>query len=354
MSKPAILIVNPGPFGKLTDIYEYCQELKDEYSVTYYGFREDEHPIPMPGINMLHEFGHFKGIANRVKYIANVYRLINRNQYSKVWVIYFKGVSALLFKRTAINIDIRTGSVLQSSTINRINNMIMRFETSAFKNVSIISELLRLHLNIQRMAKVVPLGGRDYLQAPKVYNSFGINMIYVGTFFGRDIESTIKGFAGFLNSCHNPERHSYTIIGYGNAKDIDSINEEIEKYKMQKAIQYLGKIPYPFIDKFYLSHNIGLSYIPTEIKYEFQPPTKTREYLMNNLFVIGTSTAANKELINKNNGIIIEADAQSLELGLLRVNEQLENIDFVNIRINSNIHTWSEVVKKYVKPLLLN
>ena len=53
--------------------------------------------------------------------------------------------------------------------------------------------------------------------------------------------------------------------------------------------------------------------------YDIQTPTKTFEYIISGLFCIATNTTANKNLINKDNGILCDDNATSFSNALMKL-----------------------------------
>ena len=96
----------------------------------------------------------------------------------------------------------------------------------------------------------------------------------------------------------------------------------------------------------YEESNIGVSYVPITSYYNYQPVTKTFEYLMSGLPVIATATYENKLIINQSNGILIEDNPKSFCEGLIQMHQLLHNYDDISIKQEMKEYQWKNIAIK--------
>jgi glycosyltransferase involved in cell wall biosynthesis len=96
--------------------------------------------------------------------------------------------------------------------------------------------------------------------------------------------------------------------------------------------------------------NIGLSYIPITKYFDYQPPTKTYEYLLSGIPVIATNTNENKKIINNNNGILINDDIESIRKGFYIMYNNLSIYKSDEIRKSCLKFTWENIINNQLIP----
>ena len=69
-------------------------------------------------------------------------------------------------------------------------------------------------------------------------------------------------------------------------------------HELSDIVSCIGRVPHHDLKKYFDEANVGVSFVPLLAHYQYQPPTKTFEYLMSGLYCIATSTIANKEIIS--------------------------------------------------------
>ena len=95
-----------------------------------------------------------------------------------------------------------------------------------------------------------------------------------------------------------------------------------------------------------------MSYIPLTQYFNFQPPTKTFEYLSSGMITIATSTAENISVINERNGILIRDNEDSLFEGLRILYNNKNNYNSFQIQDNSSQYSWENIVFNNLLPYL--
>jgi glycosyltransferase involved in cell wall biosynthesis len=226
----------------------------------------------------------------------------------------------------------------------------MKIEIRFFQEVTIISENLKSYLNIKRAAHVIPLGVERIVDSHKKID--GVSLLYVGTLKNRRIQETILGYAMFLEDAKNKTRTHYTIIGFGNKEEENLIKETIRDFHLHQEVHFIGRVPHSELREYFESHNIGISYIPITKYFDFQPPTKTLEYLSEGLICVATKTVENKNIIRESNGILCEDNPISLCAALIELNSKIDQFTYKGVTDQLSELLWINVVEKKLKPLI--
>ncbi len=341
-----ILIINPGYFGSYVDTIYHALYLKNNYSVTYFGINEKDDFYKMDGIDYVLINNSKYRLFSKLKFLICLYNVLQKNKYDLALMNYFMGcsITQLLSIRTPIILDIRTSFICKSNLKRFIFNLFLTFEAFFFNNITVISEGVRKYLKIKNSAHILPLGAFSNPFSEKSYEA--INLLYVGTFKERNIHETIIGFSKFYLEYKAQINIKYTIIGSGTEEENNYIRNLIEELKLSNIVNYLGYINHNEIHQYFKQSNIGVSYIPITRFFNFQPPTKTFEYLMNGLIVIATKTSENCKAINNTNGILIKDNAESFYNALVNLNSNINKFAAKEIFESSQKYSWESIVSK--------
>lgn len=247
-----------------------------------------------------------------------------------------------------MHLDIRTLSVNKDIDLRNKENDKIRNAAKLFDSVSAISNGVIEELNLNKKVHLLPLGADVMSDSEKNFDN--LDLLYVGTLVGRDIIKTVEA-VNLFKSKHPDTCIHYDIIGVG-----DNESEEIRKYiednKLSKIIQFYGRIPHTKLKPFFEKNNIGVSFVPIKPYYENQPPTKTFEYAFSGLYSIATRTFANTEIINDDNGILIEDSKDDFVRALENISENHKNINSSIIRNSVQHYSWLSIVDNYLEPIL--
>ena len=345
-----LLFIDKNPFGILVDTYKYCEYLKEEYDITYvcidYGYKK----LSMEGVKVVYvpniNTKLFRGVVFTC--LALLYALKSKGF---IFVTYYKGceiLKKLLFWKR-MHVDVRTLSVSpdvekRAEWNSRLNKTIIQFNT-----ISFITEGIKKQLSVPREkeAFVIPLGADAISLKDKTFDSF--KLLYVGTLYNRRIIDTVIGLRKFVDNHKDIDVH-YTIIGDG--EEFDSLCNYVNSNQLFDIIELKGKIPYSELTPFFDESNIGVSYVPVTEYYEYQPPTKTFEYIMSGMFCLATNTYENKRIVNERNGLLHvdspEGFCEALE-SLLGIRDKISSQD---VRKTLHGYSWREIVENKVKPMI--
>lgn len=346
--KKKLLVVNQLQFGYHIDYLFLARYLKNEYKITFlcWEYKEYTAKIEENGVEVIYISREGNIVKRNIRFIRSVFRQIAADSWYCIFLHYFKACSCIpvyFNKRFNIHLDIRTGSITDKTVYRLLNNLLLRWEASFFKSISIISEGLREKLKIDRKALILPLGASRIVVERQSRHK--ITLMYVGTFYKRRLEDTIEGLSIFLK--RNPSADIvYIIIGSGWGNDTENLKHAISKYKLWDYVEFKGYIPHDELISYFKLSNVGLSYIPVTPWYDFQPATKTYEYLLAGMPVIATNTYENRQVINEDNGVLIDDNPDSFASGLGKIYDSIDCFDENIIRNSVQDHEWENIMLK--------
>lgn len=345
--KKRLLFVNQWQFGYHIDYVQYCKYLKNDFDITFLCWDYKIKKLEESDINIIYISRDGNIFKRNIHFIRSVIRFIAQHNFDFIFIHYFRGVSLISFlsnrKKQPIHLDIRSGAISYNKLRNILYNANLKIESLFFNSVSIISEGLRKKLRVNKNSFILPLGANPIDVNRRTNNK--IHLLYVGTFVGRHIEDTIEGVGLYLKS-HPEADIFYTIIGDGSVKEKNELEKRILKYGLQKHINLEGYVAHSELSKFYQTANVGISYIPLTSFYEYQPATKTFEYLMAGMPVIATGTYENKKIVNDQNGLFIDDNPLSFADSLKLIYNKIEDFNESIIRESVAEYKWESIVKK--------
>ncbi len=346
-----LLIINKSTFGHLTDSYMWCKYLKDKFDITFIGFDALHTRVGMDGVNI-------KYISCRGSRAMREYRFLLKSLWhcllfkGPILIVYFD--KAIWLKRLVfwkkIFLDIRTFGVNRDPERRKAFDRGLLNASHLFDNVTIISEGLQKKLTeIGVKATILPLGAEEISLVDTNFDK--LKLLYVGILSGRNIEKTIIGVKYFKEKYPN-NKITYDIIGDGHYNELDLLKKMTRDLELHDCITFHGRLPHTQLEYFFDKCNIGISFVPKTDYYEFQPPTKTFEYIISGLYTILTSTHANKELASPNNGILINDTSTDFTAALEKIWNNRASIDHHKIRESLSAYKWKHIVNDILYPIL--
>lgn len=340
----SIIFINHLQFGYHIDYAQYCKYLKSDFKVTYLCWDYDNKKIKEPDVTVIYISRNGNIVLRNIRFIRYVINNLRKQKYSFVFINYFQGVSIIsLFCKSyqSLHLDIRTGSISRIRFFRNIYNFLLKIESFFFESKSIISEGLQAKLGISNNVYILPLGANRICINRQF--SHKLHLLYIGTLTNRRIEDTIEGIKIFLDMHPNVDIH-YTIIGDGWKNEKRSLQNRVNQYGLQKYIDLIGYVQHNELLRYFEISNIGVSYIPITPYYEFQPATKTFEYLMVGMPVIATQTYENKKIITKLNGVLIKDTPLSFAIGIVEILKSLNSFNHSAIIKSVDKYEWSQII----------
>ncbi|NKI32045.1 glycosyltransferase [Croceivirga thetidis] len=349
-SKKKILVVAKDQFGYSTTLFKHCQYLQNKFDVCYLGWDYQRPEIKMTGI----EIKHVSRLGNKVR---RTLRLINaiKAELSKCHLAfgtYFLGISLLKIlisgKRYILYID--TLHVEHGGLKKLVSDSILRFELFFFSEVMVISRGVAQRIGFKNY-QILPLGGESFkINFEKQDEK--LSLLYVGTLGRRKIMECVQGYHKFLSSKKDEHKYIFRIVGDSDTGEQEEIDAYIQQNNLGNNIKMYGYVPQHELYTIYDKSNLGISFIPLFEEYDKQPPTKTYEYLVSGLPIIATATTANKEIVTKKDGLLINDSSEDFCTALEKMCGTIDSYNSNDIQKRNERYKWKYVVERNLIPVL--
>lgn len=346
-----VLIIHPGQFGYHTSTYYYCKYLRHQYTIDYLGLNENLPNKEILGVNFFHVKKKDSSIINRFSLIKMALGFSSKYHHDFILINYSPLCFIFrLFFPYSLAVEIRSVYIFKNKFRRILYNIFLSLEARLFKNITTISNGISNYLFLPKKTVIIPLGGEEEAIGSKTFDS--LKMLYVGTFVNRNIQNTITAFSQFHFKFGSKIEMEYNIIGFGSNNDVEKIIETIKSEKVENHVSYLGIIRQPELSTHLQSHNVGISYIPLTPYYDFQPPTKTFEYLLSGMAVLGTHTSEHRSIINNTNGVLVGDTANEVYNGMVEIYKNRHLYSSHKIKEQSMLYTWEAIVEKKMRPFI--
>lgn len=347
-----ILFIDKTQLGLTTDCMKYCEYLQDKYEIHFLCFDMGKPKVNVPNIKVTYvpRFGSL--MVRGITFI--LYAIINVLFFNGfIFVFNFPKCSVLkriLFWKN-MHIDIRTLAVYPDESMRTAYDSQLEKDISYFDSSSFISKGIQQKMSLPQYKKtfILPLGADVLSTTDKSFET--MQLLYVGTLSNRRIIDTVKGYIEFIKANPNIVSH-YDIIGDGDSNELSEIETYIKETQMEKYITLHGRLPYSSLKPYFDSHNIGISYVPMTDYFDYQPPTKTFEYILSGILCLATSTNANKEIITPQNGILHQDTSTSFKETLEIVAQNLNQYNSKTVRDTLLDYQWRNIIEKYLLPII--
>jgi glycosyltransferase involved in cell wall biosynthesis len=348
---PALLLVSTLQFGVHTDTTKYCEHLRGRFRLTYLCLDQGLPRRVLDGVEIVYCGRRPFGKVELGLFLDSV-RLLRSRSFGLVflrrWKLCF--LLRLLFPRVPMIFDIRSGSIETGAFRRALEDSLTWFNSLFFRHVTVISEGLARGLRLPRKAHVLPLGADPTENLTRRQADF-LRLIYVGTFKNRHLELTIAGLRRYLDdgpgvSC------SYTIIGFGPESDVDRLRTAVADHALESIVEIRDRVDHDALGSVLADHDVGVAFTPRVAWYEHQPSTKVFEYLASGLLCIATESAANREVITPENGVLIEASPEGFCAGLKAVANTLRSSEPIRVAETVHDYSWARIVCDNLLPYL--
>lgn len=349
--KKKLLILSASQFGYLTDILKYCEFAKDEFDITVVSWDYERPKIEVPGVIVKYVHRNSSLLTRNLRLLKSYSDEVKKG-YDVVFANYSRGIALvrLLNLRSNFIIDVRTLCV-NSKRLTRITyDFFLRIEILFFKHISVISEGVGHKLNLRKFY-LLPLGGERFTTSPKTFEK--LSFLYVGTLNNRNIIDCVKGFHEYLKNPSSTESTpTFTVVGSSPNHELREIEDYVNTHNLGKNIIVIGAVPYNQLSDYFENANVGVSYIPLRSYFEYQPPTKTFEYLISGLPVIATNTYENKQIVKNGAGILIDDNVQSFTDSIHKAYQMKDTFDSEYLIKTYSEFTWERIVHEKFIPII--
>ncbi|WDP90544.1 MAG: glycosyltransferase [Desulfobacter sp.] len=350
--KKKLLIINAKQFGYHIDTFSYCKYANKHFNISYLGFDSGEPKLNVDGVECIYILRKGNVLVRYFRFLFACLKICKRN-YDAIFIKYFIGCALvkLYHKQKVFVFDIRSGYISGNKTINKTNDFILKFESRFFRYISVISKSLAEKMRLAKYkCHILPLGA-DPINA-RFSASDALNLLYVGTFDGRQIEDTIQGFSKFFKKYGGSIEMTYDIVGDGHNGELENLKQLVNKKGLNGIVRLPGYIHQNRLSSYFNRCNVGVSYIPITEMYDCQPPTKTFEYIIAGMPVIATNTKENAVIINEENGILIKDSAEGFYQGLKKLVRLKAEYDPPSIRKKALKNSWHRIVQDNFIPFI--
>lgn len=346
-----LLIISRPQFGYHTDIFKWCEYLRDDYQISVVTFDDSKEKISIPGVRNVYvpnaRFRSLRGV---------LFMLI-----SFIWILFAKGTVMVCYFKECVSykrlfpwkrmiLDIRTLDVSPEESARRKNDCSLRKCVQLYDFVSYITEGVREKAGIpHEKSALLPLGAEPMAFTDKSFEK--LKLLYVGTLTGRSLEKTVLGLSIAMKSTKMDVE--YDIVGDGRGNELEILESTIRECGLEDTVRLHGYVRHDCLVPFLEKSNVGVSFVPLTDYYDFQPPTKTFEYALSGMYVIATATAANREIITEENGYLVNDTPESFAEALTRILKEGKKPDSVKIRNSVSGYEWRNIINDYLRPLLV-
>lgn len=350
-----ILVVYAGKFGFHVVSYYLSKYASQKHNVTYLGLTLDQtgESLSYPSVNVK-EHTCQPGLRGRKTMLRLLRDEVESGNYDVVFTQYLAGISWLKHQlpQQKIIVDIRSGYLLPNPIKRYLLNTLLCKESKYLtRNITINSKILGRFLGFRNSemtelplgAEVIDLQGREFDT---------LRLVYVGTLSKRNIDLTIEGLHQYITK--NPKHviEKYDIIGSGSLEEEQLIQQAVSKYNLQSIVEMHGYVSREKTGFLLQKANLGVSFVPITPYYDLQPVTKTFEFLLAGLPLIATSTTQNQQLINEENGVLINDTASGFCEGLKKITSLRKNYTSEKIQERSLIYSWERVINEQYLPYI--
>ena len=331
-------------FGYHIDTYFYCQKKPEDVELTYIGKSRNAAEIPCKNVNII-TIPYRKYISGKIlstiHYWKTIYTEVSSHEYDLIF-IRFSPLCALFqicFPSVLFVMDIRTASVHPSAFKRFLEDKILQLNGFFFRHISVISQGLAEKLKISPgKTFILPLGAESQEITPRNFDA--LHLLYVGTFYERKIENTLTGLKAFITRNHDIPI-DYELVGdtVGNEYLLDLAQDPILKNK----VHFAGYVTHDQLLPYWEKGNLGISFVPITEKFDFQPPTKTYEYIAAGMPCIATATQENQHVINDINGVLCEDNPESFCSALEAVWHNRQKYQSEKIIASLGDYCWEKI-----------
>ncbi len=242
------------------------------------------------------------------------------------------GLIKILTSNRAKFIYHTTSYPISSSHIKAVRRMICLFFESLFMDKIIVQsqELKEKLIGIRglKRTEVVPVGFNRKILYPvaenekhRLKNLLNIHendpvLVYCGVIAKlRQLDRLMEAFKKVRSIFEDVK---LVMIGDGNA--LEEIKALARSLQIEKTMIFTGRIPHHEVVNYIGIGDIGISYIPINENYHYNPPLKTFEYLACGLPTVATRTMSNSIIITHDfNGILCDDSPEDVSMSIINL-----------------------------------
>lgn len=347
----SLLVVSLLQFGVHTDTVKYCERLRGRWRVTCLCLESGLPRLELDGVDVVYCTRRPLGKAELGLFLDTL-RLLRSRAFDLVFLrrTKYSFLLRLVHLRLPMVFDVRSGSIEDGAAVRIVEDTLTWFNARFFRHITVISRGLARRLRLPGRAHVLPLGADP---APELTHRIPgeLRLVYIGTFKGRRLERTVLGLRAFLDDGGNP-RCRYSIIGFGPQPDTERLRRVVVDTGLADIISIEGRIGHAEVSSVLAGYDVGVAFTPRAPWYEHQPSTKIFEYLAAGLLCIATDSAANREIVTPDTGVLIDGTAESFRAGLHEIAALLPASDPRRVAEAVRDHNYGRIIDDNLAPYL--
>jgi glycosyltransferase involved in cell wall biosynthesis len=142
------------------------------------------------------------------------------------------------------------------------------------------------------------------------------------------------------------------MVGDGNA--LEDLKEFTVALGISKSLIFTGRVSHHEVVNYIAMADIGISYVPINENYNYNPPLKTFEYLACGLLTVATNTVSNRRIIKDGfNGILVDDNSEQIASVIVKLlNDRKKQIFLAkNARESIMAYDFDYITKSALVPL---
>ena len=304
-----------------------------------------------------------------LKFLQDAIQILKVNHFDIIQIhhtcSYFLLIKLSIRKKAKFIFHITSYPISQNK-IERNRKMLSNFIQSLFLDKIIIQstelkEKLFGFKNLKK-AEIVPVGfnGKIFYKIDnetrnnirKILNIESDNkvLVYCGAISKyRNLEVLIDAF---LNVNKIIPRSKLLMIGDGD--NLELLKKLVKKNGIEKDTIFTGKIDHENVAQYLGAADIGISFVPINENYNYNPPLKTFEYLACGLPTIATKTLSNNKIIKNNtNGILVNDTSDDIAYSIIKLINNKKKIEVLreNSRNSIKNYDFKKITKQKLIPI---
>jgi glycosyltransferase involved in cell wall biosynthesis len=144
------------------------------------------------------------------------------------------------------------------------------------------------------------------------------------------------------------------LLMVGDGDSLEELKDLAQSLSISESVIFLGRVPHDQVINYLCISDVGISYIPINENYNYNPPLKTFEYLACGLPTIATQTESNRRIITDGlNGILINDTPDDLANSIISLLKDKNKRKFLSSNARNSImqYDYGNIAKTALVPL---
>lgn len=183
---------------------------------------------------------------------------------------------------------------------------------------------------------------------------------------GFDADTPILVYAGTMKKTRNLAnlilalkiltalKRPVLLLMIGDENQDESLRNTVDRLNLGNFVKFIGRVPHHEIVNYYGLSDIGISYIPINKNFTYNPPLKTYEYLACGKPCIATGTISNHDIMRDGlNGILVDDSPKGVARGMLEMLEHKAYLSYDTNKICESVKdfTFKKIVENKIVPI---